>query len=798
MGHQLPRAFALSLSLFALSMGFSCSDDGDPGFTDAGGQVVDNGQTLPDYGGGYKCKEPGKSCNAHDACAINPICGKDFICRPERMMDCDDGLTCTTDTCASAGVCSNIPRAGTCKIGVRVPKGTKCSGIKLDAGTSPESGADAGVTMETIFCCFSKGDKKPGEPCMACAPPDGDAGTTGSSTKWSGVSGGACDDGNLCTKSDYCQAGTCAGTNYASTCSDGYSCTKDVCDGKGGCVGNPLMTGFCLINGSCYKDGTNNPTGACGTCDSKTSTSSWTTITNSCLIAGKCYQKGQNNATGCGVCDPSVSTTTWSPVANTCLIGGKCYLAKAKHAGGCAECDPTVSGTKWTVTGTTHCLIDDKCVASGTKHGGGCHDCSPSKSKTAWSSLGGACGKCLPFNDTTGKPCTSANAATMCASGGLCLLTGTTGVCTQSCTPDNPATSTNEDSCPNKPGNMCAGVPLSDGTTKYFCMHLCSPYIGCNECDSTLVCHPQSGSLVGLSGKGVCLLTKAGGSGCTNNSDCPITTGKVCDTNTGGCPSGQTCQARSQDTTWSSLGVCVKDGLCDTVSGLCKAQATGTATAKVGDPCNGDVACAPGHSCLLEFDEKKLRKPGGYSCTNGSECCSGTCTNKYCVGGNCDLLWRNGYCAISNCAFSKTLTGAACPSGTLCNLAYRTGLCQPSCSLNKASDCRGQAKDIYGDYDCRDWSQVTYSHGKATSGPVCDMGPLMPCSSTSSTGLISKCEIFGDKTNSTSMTCRNLKGKMLTNPQHANGYCLDTTGSGPLPGAQDGGASPKDSGPAKD
>ncbi len=780
------------LALVALLTSAACSDDKaqDGGDSGASQDVTapQDYKPLPEGWPRYKCTKPGKACNAHDPCAINPICGKDLICRPERMMNCDDGLACTTDICASAGVCKNNPKPGSCKIGVRVPKGTKCSGVKMDAGTPTEAGADAsGVAMETIFCCFSKGDKKPGDPCMACQPTTDDAGVSSNNTRWSGASGGSCDDGNQCTKSDACQGGTCKGISFASLCSDGYGCTKDICDGKGGCLGNTLMSGFCLINATCYKDGTNNPSGACGTCDTSKSTSTWTTISNACLINGKCYSKGQKNTNGCGICDPSQSTSAWSPVKNTCLIAGKCHIAKTKHAGGCAECDPAKSGTTWTVIGATHCLIDNKCVASGTKHPGGCHKCDPAKSKTGWTGLGGACGKCLPFKGTIGAACTTANQATKCGTSGLCLLTQTNGgVCTQYCTADNPATSINEDTCPNKPANECAPIPLSSGKTSYFCVRKCSPYIGCNECESSLLCHPQSGSLIGLPGKGVCLLYKST-NGCAKNSDCAVTTGKSCNTKSGGCPSGQTCQALAQDTTWSSAGTCVKDGVCDTVSGLCKPKSTGTSSAEVGDPCAGDNECAAGQTCLQEFNEKTLRKPGGYSCTYGTECCSGTCTNKSCVGGNCDLLWRNGYCAISNCIFSKTLTNAACPSGTLCNRAYRTGLCQPTCSLNKASDCRGQTKDLYGDYECRDWSQVTYSHGKASTGPVCDLGPLMPCSSTSATGTIKKCEVFGDKTNSTAMHCRDLKGNKLSNPQHASGYCLDKTASGPIMGAKDGG-----------
>ena len=113
----------------------ACSDDDffsgtDKGtYTDLAGDAkgAPDSNGLPDgYGPLYSCKNPGKACNAHDTCAINPVCGPDFKCYPESVMNCNDNLACTTDTCAGLGVCKNEPKTNTCKLLVVVPKGTTC------------------------------------------------------------------------------------------------------------------------------------------------------------------------------------------------------------------------------------------------------------------------------------------------------------------------------------------------------------------------------------------------------------------------------------------------------------------------------------------------------------------------------------------------------------------------------------------------------------------------------------------------------------------------------------------------
>jgi hypothetical protein len=371
------------IQLIALLAIIGCGDS-TQGTPEAGTEDSGPDAAQKDSGGLYRCSEPGKPCNAHDPCAINPTCGKDFLCRPTSRQDCSDNLSCTVDTCLGQGRCSNTPKAGTCKLSVRVPKGTTCQGLSADGGVKPDAGGkpDAGAAndaasadatpgpMETIACCFNASDRHPTDTCKQCTPPAGDAGG-GSATNWSPVNGGACDDGDACTHTDVCKQGICQGTSYASKCSDGKSCTKDLCDGKGGCLGNPINSDACLIDGTCYKKNDTNPSG------------------------------------GCSTCLPSKSQTVWTPLSNSCLINNKCYAKGAQHPGKCAECDPAVSASRWTVTVTTHCLVHDTCVTSGTKDPtpGSCASCQPSKDRYAYTPDAGYCkiqGTC--YKDGTAHP----------------------------------------------------------------------------------------------------------------------------------------------------------------------------------------------------------------------------------------------------------------------------------------------------------------------------------------------------------------------------------------------------------
>ncbi len=225
--------------------------DGDPPPQADGGTIADS--TPGSDAQLWPCSEPGRSCNAHNPCAIDPVCGKDLLCRPKHYQDCDDDLACTTDTCKGMGLCENKPKQGWCKVAQKTAKGT-------------------GLT------CVKQGNANPAGTCQVCD-------TARSQLKWSPRTGGACSDGNACTRNDYCNNGTCKGSYYGDLCSDGYGCTEDRCDGKGGCLGSKLKQGYCLINGACYKDKAQAPETSCVHCDVSKSVKAWTPRPNSCLAS---------------------------------------------------------------------------------------------------------------------------------------------------------------------------------------------------------------------------------------------------------------------------------------------------------------------------------------------------------------------------------------------------------------------------------------------------------------------------------------------------------------------------------
>lgn len=388
------------------------------------------------------CATPGKPCKLPNPCAINPICGQDYRCRATKLLNCDDKLSCTVDTCTAQGTCRNVPRAGTCVLPVPVTAkpdaGTPDAGaadasVKEggagdakagDAKMSDANAADAGVYDASVYDgsagdggvkttelkCFKQGQRHPKQPCMVCDPgiagPDagwGDVGVSDMGTyypdlsgpygdpfAWTAVTGGTCNDGNACTESDTCVSGVCKGNDYSGMCKSPVVCQEVPCDGKGGCLPAKLKSGYCLIMGDCYKDQTPNPDGTCTMCDVKTAQTSWTPIKNACTIGGLCYKAGDKDPTGCFVCDPKTSTSSWTKVSGLCSIGGKCYTKGTLNSGKCAECDPSASTTSWTVKGNA-CLISDICRKPGDKDTSGCGQCDPTKDKYKWSAVSNTC-----------------------------------------------------------------------------------------------------------------------------------------------------------------------------------------------------------------------------------------------------------------------------------------------------------------------------------------------------------------------------------------------------------------------
>jgi hypothetical protein len=266
----------LSLPLLASACG---SDPADliPDLPDAG-QVPDtsvDATTAPDSSSQPDVPTPAP--DVRPPADVEPPDGGPVVPNPpvrscESNADCDDGITCTRDTCSDAGQCVWTLNAGTCLLNGRCvedgapsarnscqvcdafldPFGltTLADGVSCDDGSACTildvctEGVCAGAALEC----------EDNNPCTAdsCDP---SAGCTFSPVR----DGTACDDGSACTTDTMCMVGVCRGTRVS--CDDGNPCTDDTCDPASGCVsinntrpcsdGNACTEGDVCSEGSC-------------------------------------------------------------------------------------------------------------------------------------------------------------------------------------------------------------------------------------------------------------------------------------------------------------------------------------------------------------------------------------------------------------------------------------------------------------------------------------------------------------------------------------------------------------------
>lgn len=373
-----------------------------------------------------------------------------------------------------------------------------------------------------------------------------------------------------------------------------------------------------------------------------------------------------------------------------------------------------------------------------------------------------------PADSKLGEGCGSAKDCSKDAA--LCLMpegSKGVGICSMECTGDDPGTPLiNEDSCPN--GYLCASFAYTT-KTYYYCLKKCTPSLTKNDCpaSSNRACHPSSTRYGDLE-VAVCWYLK-----CTDGKDCPV----FSDTK---CVIDSDCTSIAADAFCdSSRYLCARPGKCE-ASGLCGNHSYGKATAKVGDPCKNDFDCPPNGECLNEVAD-----PNG-------------------IG----VSWRNGYCTIPGCSFATSLTNAACPTGSTCNHLYYGGLCNKTCKLDAATDCRNNSADKGGDYECYAWNNLVIGSTNVTAEPVCVNAASQTCDSL---GTKLTCASLGTESgNTTNMDCRDrYTGVVKANKADPNGVCLDDTASGPFEAPKlDGGPKPDttvkadlgtpDKGPAKD
>lgn len=285
----------------------------------------------------------GKSCSDQNPCTSGDLC-TGGVCAG-KAYSCDDDVVCTTDSCDGLGGCEHVLVANRCLI----------DGV-CRVGLEPN----------------------PANPCQACNPVAAD--------DWSPIGAGkACNDGQLCTFGDACDAqGFCTGTTKV--CTDGLGCTLDVCDGLGGCSFVPQNA--CVIEGKCVTPGTQKTGDPCRVCDPTQSTSAWSGNTgNVCNDANPCTapdvcKLGACLGTAYSCNDELVCTTDFCDglggcqhfaVPGYCKIGGACPSnGDTNPSNGCQLCQSAVNPGGWTNASGTSCIDGDACTSGDVCEFGTC------------------------------------------------------------------------------------------------------------------------------------------------------------------------------------------------------------------------------------------------------------------------------------------------------------------------------------------------------------------------------------------------------------------------------------------
>jgi hypothetical protein len=610
--------------------------------------------------GAGSCVGTAVVCTALDQChtagTCNPATGQ---CTNPAKADgtaCNDSNACTqTDTCqggsctgANPKVCTALDQchtAGTCDPGTGVcsnpPKsdGSACSdGNACTQTDTCQSGACVGgnpVVCVALDQCHVAGTCNTG---------------TGICTDPIKSNGTACDDGNLCTQTDQCQNGTCAGSN-PKTCTASDQChDAGSCDPASGLCSNPPKT-----DGTTCDDSSKCTTGehcVAGVCGSPT-----TTVT--CSALDQCHDVGTCDP-GTGVCSNPVKTN-----GTGCDDGKPCTTGDSCQAGVCV---PTVNNCGCTTNGDCHALDqchddgtcggDFKCTYPVKTNGTGCDDGNPCTQTDTCQS--GVCtganpktcgapdqcheaGSCDPGNGTCVYP--SKTDGTACSDGDLCTQVDTCqgGVCVGS----QPKICANDEcrfggNCVPATG-QCDGVPKPDDT----------PCNDGNPCTQNDKC--TAGACAGAA------VTCTALDSCHNVGTCSSTTGLCTNPpklNGADCDDGNACTSGEKCTngvcgnatsvvTCAPTDACHAEGVCDPATGQCSNPIRPNGT-----PCNDEKECTTGDTCQAG------------ACTPAASDC--TCN----VTGDCPAVNQCQMAVVCNsshkCEYVLKTDGTPCDDGDAC------------------------------------------------------------------------------------------------------------------------------------
>jgi hypothetical protein len=241
---------AIALTWFSLS-GVACSNQ-DPSELDVGQSALaleaDGGVCEPVPGATLdtSCDDVDDDCDGaldEDYRTRCMFLLASIQCEAGRVVvrNCNDNNPCTADSCGTNG-CVNTP--------ISCDDGNPCTADSCDPQVGCGSVIMPGLACPSGDACFAGACDAAGS-CVGSEPiavDDGNPCTDDACDPATGVThvpaiGRACDDGNICSQTDTCNAsGSCSGVPAAGL-DDGDSCTDDLCDPVSGAISHVVLPG---------------------------------------------------------------------------------------------------------------------------------------------------------------------------------------------------------------------------------------------------------------------------------------------------------------------------------------------------------------------------------------------------------------------------------------------------------------------------------------------------------------------------------------------------------------------------
>ena len=512
---------------------------------------------APDCGDGVGCTTD--ACNeANDTCTHSPnnvpcndglfcngieVCHLTNDCQPGTAPNCNDGVTCTVDTCnEGSNQCDHAPTNATCNDGLFCNGSETCHPVNdCQVGSPPNCNDGVSCTSDSCDEATDTCDNTPSnvscsdgafcngiEVCnqmTGCEP--GDVPCTGPGVQCSepldvcvNCSVNAdCDNGLFCDGAETCNVGTgVCQPGTPPSCNDGVTCTEDACNEITDTCDNAPSNGACSDGLFCTGVETCHPTNGCQ--------------------AGSAPNCNDGVSCTTDACSESLNTCTHATNNALCSDGQFCTGVEVCDAlGGCQAGAPPNCNDGVDCTGDSCNEAGDTCVNSASN--AACSDGQFCNGAETCSALNG-CQAAIPPNCNDGVGCTvdscdeGADACANAPNNAACsdaLFCNGTETCdaqddcqagaapdcgdTVSCTLD----SCNEtsDSCDNTPinaacddGLYCDGVEVCDllNGCQDGAVIQCSDTFGCStdscnestdQCESDMsTCSCGDGELTGL------------------------------------------------------------------------------------------------------------------------------------------------------------------------------------------------------------------------------------------------------------------------------------------------------------